>query len=156
MLREPRDPGEILEEIQHAGEHVQRALISAFAEPGDPTISRLIHEAGPLATIRRVLSHDEDPELRARFFDRLVRTQPSDDLDDVRRLGGRVVIPSDPDWPSQLNDLGLAAPWLLWVRGLPNLRLSLLRSVAVVGARASTPYGDRVASEFAADRKSVV
>ena len=151
MQRAPRDPADILLEVVHAGEHAQRALISAIAEPGEPTISRLIRELGAMATIERITKPDLDPALHARFFERLIRTDPLGDLDVAARLGGRVIIPSDIDWPSQLNDLGPAAPWLLWVRGLPDLRLSMLRSIAVVGARAATAYGDRVASEFAAE-----
>ncbi|WP_234320639.1 DNA-processing protein DprA [Streptomyces sp. NRRL B-1381] len=50
------------------------------------------------------------------------------------------------EWPSQLDDLGDARPVGLWVRGRPDLRLWSLRSVAVVGARACTPYGAHMAA----------
>jgi DNA processing protein len=55
--------------------------------------------------------------------------------------GLRLVCPGDPEWPSQLDDLGDARPLLLWVRGTADLRYACLRSVAVVGARAATSYG---------------
>ncbi|KIF67740.1 hypothetical protein HY68_02335, partial [Streptomyces sp. AcH 505] len=65
-------------------------------------------------------------------------------------LGGRFVCPGDQEWPSQLDDLGAAAPIGLWVRGGPDLRLWALRSVAVVGARACTPYGAHMAAGLGA------
>src|SRR5699024_12014139 len=40
-------------------------------------------------------------------------------------------------------------PHGLWVRGEGDLRHLCLRSVAVVGARSATPYGEHVASEMA-------
>lgn len=62
--------------------------------------------------------------------------------------GARVVIPGDEEWPTQLDDLGVTSPWALWLRGMP---LDDRRSVAIVGARSCTTYGERVAAEFAAD-----
>ena len=63
-----------------------------------------------------------------------------------RAAGGRFVCPGDPEWPGQLDDLGDARPVGLWVRGRPDLRIWALRSVAVVGARACTPYGAHIAA----------
>lgn len=62
--------------------------------------------------------------------------------------GGRFLCPGDPEWPGQLDDLGEARPVGLWVRGRPDLRIWALRSVAVVGARACTPYGAHIASSL--------
>ena len=140
-----------LADMSHADEHIQRALLSAVAEPGDVTIARLLNEVGVLGTIEHIARPDLDPVLHARLYQRLLNADPRRDLDLLAKLNGRVIIPSDVDWPSQLDDLGVATPWLLWVRGLADLRLTMLRSVAIVGARACTPYGDRVASEFASE-----
>ena len=71
--------------------------------------------------------------------------------------GIRFVIPGDPEWPAQLGDLAHAGslhergcpPVGLWVRG--PLRLDQLGgSVAVVGSRSSTTYGEQVAADLAA------
>jgi len=67
-----------------------------------------------------------------------------------RRSGIRLVCPGDPEWPSQLEDLGDARPYALWLRGSADLRFSCLRSVAIVGSRAATAYGCYVAAEFGA------
>jgi DNA processing protein len=66
------------------------------------------------------------------------------------RAGIRLTFPGDPEWPGQLDDLGDARPYALWLRGTADLRFSCLRSVAIVGSRAATAYGCYVASEFAA------
>ncbi|WP_448629717.1 DNA-processing protein DprA [Cellulomonas soli] len=67
-------------------------------------------------------------------------------IDLAARAGAQVVVPGDPLWPRGLDALGPAAPLCLWVRGqVPALR----RSVALVGARASTSYGERVAFDLA-------
>ena len=71
----------------------------------------------------------------------------------ARRLGQqgvRLVCPGDPEWPTQLDDLGDAAPCALWLRGPADLRYACLRSVSVVGSRAASAYGTHVGTELAA------
>jgi DNA processing protein len=65
-------------------------------------------------------------------------------------MGGRFVVPGDSEWPTQLAALEASAPWGLYVVG-GDVRLAAVRSVAVVGARAATEYGQHVASELATD-----
>ena len=67
-----------------------------------------------------------------------------------QRAGIRLLCPGDPGWPGQLDVLGDAQPWALWVRGTADLRFACLRSVSVVGTRAATPYGEHVAAALAA------
>ena len=141
----------VLERMRSADEHTRRALLSAVAEPGDPKIAALVAEHGALGVIERIALPQPMPELHARLAARLAQANPESDLERVRLLGGRLVIPGDLEWPTQLDDLGMAAPWALWLRGSQDLRLTMLRSVAIVGARACTPYGARIASEFASD-----
>ncbi|WP_326636796.1 DNA-processing protein DprA [Streptosporangium sp. NBC_01755] len=81
---------------------------------------------------------------------RLRTADPERDLAEGERIGARLVIPGDAEWPSQLDDLGGSRPHGLWLRGDADLRFSCLRSVAVVGSRAATPYGAHVAAELGA------
>ncbi len=81
---------------------------------------------------------------------RLDHLDPDRDAHALGTVGGRVVVPGDAEWPSRLDDLGLAAPACLWVRGTGELGALAGRSVALVGARACTAYGERVASDLAA------
>ena len=83
---------------------------------------------------------------------------PADLLDAATAAGVRLVVPGDLEWPSQLEQLDLPAgggqrascpPLGLWVHGAADLRRTVLRSAAVVGSRAATAYGTRVAGELA-------
>ncbi|MER5650350.1 DNA-processing protein DprA [Streptosporangium sp. NPDC002524] len=75
---------------------------------------------------------------------------PGRDLAEGERIGARLVVPGDPEWPTQLDDLGDTRPYALWLHGDADLRFSCIRSVAVVGSRAATPYGTHVAAELGA------
>lgn len=65
----------------------------------------------------------------------------------LAELGGRVVVPGDLEWSTRLDDLAVP-PLLLWVRGQADVRFVALRSVAIVGARACTTYGQHVATSL--------
>ncbi len=78
---------------------------------------------------------------------------------ETRLRGMRFVIPGDSEWPASLDDLSAAggvgdscggAPYGLWVVGPGNLASSTEPSIAVVGSRAATAYGESVASEISA------
>ncbi|ROS28094.1 DNA-processing protein DprA [Cellulomonas sp. PhB150] len=85
-----------------------------------------------------------------RWSVRLEDVAPERDLGVLDAQGGSFVVPDDPGWPTGLDDLGAGAPFGLWVRGEPDLGVLLGRSVALVGSRASTTYGERVAVDLAA------
>jgi DNA processing protein len=63
----------------------------------------------------------------------------------------RIVTAADREWPGQLDDLEEHAPLCLWVRGDTSMLGGLQPSVALVGARAATSYGEHVALELSAD-----
>ncbi|MGP6172203.1 DNA-processing protein DprA [Microbacterium sp. A204] len=64
----------------------------------------------------------------------------------------RVIIPSDPDWPTALNDLGQRAPYALWAKGRTELLTQPLpQRITVTGARADTAYGAHVTDELCGD-----
>lgn len=70
------------------------------------------------------------------------------DLATVKRFGGEVLVPEDSRWPVLLQDLGLEAPICLWVCGNTQLLASSERSLAIVGARASSVYGENVCADI--------
>ncbi|WP_406391829.1 DNA-processing protein DprA [Streptomyces sp. NBC_00887] len=139
-------------------ERPARAALTRIFEPGDERAGRWLREVGPVELIRRLTVADGSAEtLKGMTATRLSgyrlrasTVDPERDLSDVAEVGGRFVCPGDPEWPSQLDDLSDARPIGLWVRGLPDLRLWALRSVAVVGARACTPYGAHMAASIGA------
>ena len=77
---------------------------------------------------------------------------PELDLDGMARAarhhGVRVLVPGDPEWPVGLDRLG-EPPYCLFVRGAPTSAALVERSVAIVGSRAATEYGLRVAADLA-------
>jgi DNA processing protein len=135
-----------------------RAALTRILEPGDERGGRWLRELGPVELVRRLTTADGSAEaLRGMTAARLggyrlraAAAEPERDLAAVAALGGRFVCPGDQEWPSQLDDLEDARPTGLWVRGRPDLRLWALRSVAVVGARACTPYGAHMAASLGA------
>jgi DNA processing protein len=52
------------------------------------------------------------------------------------------------NWPTRLADLGWGEPAMLWVSGSIESVGELERSIAVVGSRSSTSYGEYVANEL--------
>jgi DNA protecting protein DprA len=65
----------------------------------------------------------------------------------IDNAGGSFLTPEDLGWPTQLNDLA-AMPIGLIVKG--RVECLSQRSIAIVGTRNPTPYGARIASDFAA------
>jgi DNA protecting protein DprA len=65
----------------------------------------------------------------------------------IDSAGGYFLTPDDPQWPPLLNDLA-TAPIGLIVKG--KVESLSERSIAIVGTRNPTPYGARIASDFAA------
>ncbi|WP_059011684.1 DNA-processing protein DprA [Streptomyces specialis] len=130
-----------------------RAALARTVEPGDEVVGRWLARLGPVEVWQALRADGPPPEGMsadrwAGLRSRARHAEPGRDLERIVRLGGRFVCPGDREWPSQLDDLGVAAPVGLWVRGACSLRFVSLRSVALVGARACTDYGAHVAAEL--------
>ena len=134
-----------------------RARWSAIAEPGDADAGRLIEALGPqgaLAWLEREVTSTGLAD--ASFSDAVERWRPrirqvdtALHLRQAARFGARLLVPEDAEWPSGVDDLGQHAPAALWVRGDAGLLGRLDRSIAIVGARAATGYGEHVTVEVA-------
>ncbi|MBM6404746.1 DNA-protecting protein DprA [Phycicoccus sp. CSK15P-2] len=122
-----------------------RAALSFLVEPRNGVIRDLLAEhggAGALAALR---------ERRAGSAAELYVRLPRLDLDglvaDVARIGAQVLVPGDDRWPPGLDRLK-HPPYCLFVGGEADLASLTARSVSVVGSRAATAYGRRVAAEL--------
>lgn len=80
---------------------------------------------------------------------RLVEGDVNADLERMKKLGGHVICPLDPQWPSALDHLGVTEPSALWVLGALQPLPLYSQSVSVIGARACTAYGKETAANFA-------
>lgn len=132
-------------------ERLARVALSRVVEPGDEHVGRLVAESSAAEVWSALLAKD----LRVTGVDgyrlRLPEADPHGDLERAAAAGVRVVVPGDAEWPGGLDGFGTKAPLLLWVKGDRDLAELTERSVAVVGARAATDYGEYVAAELAAD-----
>lgn len=122
-------------------ERIARVVLSSLVEPGVGGPAALVAEHGTAVALREVLHRrphraaldpGEAPAMVAAMAAR----------------GVRLLVPGDPEWPSQVDDLP-EPPLCLWVRGPLDLRAAALRSVAVVGSRACTAYGERATTQIA-------
>jgi DNA processing protein len=143
-----------------------RVALGWLVEPGSAALWRRVTDLGPVRVLDGLLANGLDTHLKQAAGARLDSADPRQlaegALATARRLGARVVIPEDDEWPSQLDDLvqaceprstdpvdrDAAPPLCLWVRGAWRLDEALERSVAVVGARAATGYGAQVARQI--------
>ncbi|WP_271985349.1 DNA-processing protein DprA [Pseudoclavibacter terrae] len=153
------------------GDDEVRARIAQLAwsctvEPGDATAGLLLGALGPVAALDAVTSGALLQRARERgsgagipladlasalerWRDRLDIDRTLAILRNSAKLGVLAVLPGDPEWPTQLDDLGPHAPCALWVRGSVDTLRELAPSVALVGARASTTYGEDVTVRLA-------
>jgi len=128
-------------------ERLARAALSRVVEPGDRGIQALLQQWGPVEALDRITAgHGR----LARFGERVRRLDVGRDLATADKVGARLVVPGDDEWPPRLDDLDIP-PWCLWVRGPADLAAVTRRSVAVVGSRVCTAYGEQFAAELAAE-----
>jgi DNA processing protein len=164
-------PGEPYSDERSAVAAVARVALSAVCEPGDTDAVALVAALGAGAVLSAVTDAVEPEQLRsalaaggattiptvARLRDALTRWRarlPSGPvwapLHRGARTGARLVTPEHPLWPKSVDDLEHGAPLALWYRGDPARLRCLSRSIALVGARAASGYGEHVALESAA------
>lgn len=160
-----------------AGDRLARITWSLIAEPSDSVALfarsalgpeqalALVHEGSGEALLHSLGGElpgepsepAAGPPLRraeravSRWNARLDRIDVEQVLEDAERRGLRVVTPQDEEWPVLLDDLQETGPHCLWLHGPGRLEeLVGGRSAALVGSRASTPYGEDTASTLAA------
>jgi DNA processing protein len=145
-------------------------VLGRVAEPGRFDLWLLVHEVGAAETLQRLRDGDVSPRLRDVVAPRLagedVAAETATALDRCARLGGRLIVPGDEEWPERQlhalvllaarrvrergphHDCDVAPPLALWLRGPRQLSEVAARAVSVVGARAATAYGAHVAAEL--------
>ncbi len=137
------------------------AYLSRVAESPCGALVRFIektHRGDPVAAADAVRNRIALPEAVARATHaRRSMDRAEDDLAVLGSLGGRLVTRDSAEWPQlrmrQMTlldaDGGGAAPVALWVAGTLDLERLESGSVAIVGTRAASGYGEHAASEIA-------
>jgi len=159
-------------------EPTARMVLGVLAEPGDGVLGRAVSALGPVATANLLLERcsprefietvgrggelivpkDADDGLK-RWTPRIDDASFARSIGQAARVGARFLIPPDAEWPTGVQQLGWHAPLGLWVRGRLDALAGGSPSIALVGARAATGYGEHVAGEASAglsDRGFVV
>lgn len=135
-----------------------RAYLNRVAEPPAPALSELLKEVGPVRAAQLVAAGQVPHRVSRETSARREEDRAEADLAAIAALGGRLVIPEDAEWPTEAftcfstpvaqSDERWRAPVALWVRGAGGIEGLGERTVAVVGARAATGYGEHVAAEL--------
>lgn len=143
-----------------AGEEVvlARAYLMRVAEPPAFALHAFVDIVGPVEAADRVRRGAAPDAVLHETEARRELDLAAADLATAEKVGGRLLVPEDPDWPAfQLLSLaaptdrglrGSGQPLGLWVRGAAQVASLFDRAASVVGARSSTPYGENVAAEL--------
>lgn len=133
-----------------------RGAWTGIAEPGDGVAGALVEAYGAVDALG-LLAQDAPPTADRAVAAGFERWRPRVDAGAALRafrnaahLGIRLLLPGDASWPAGLADLGAHAPLALWALGRGGALDALARSIALVGARAATGYGEQVTAEAAA------
>jgi DNA processing protein len=149
-------------------ERFARATWTGIAEPGDRIAGLVVEALGAPRALAAVVERWSAESLLAELGENgsvgeadvqqaIERWQPRLSsgsaliaLRQAARFGARLRVPSEADWPEGFAGLEAHAPLALWTRGRQEAYLSLGRSIALVGARAATGYGEHVTMEASA------
>lgn len=152
-----------------------RAVWSLITEPGDSFANALISTLGAKAALEAELNRitgkqyvklindagfdDASGErfknldsllsdARERWQPRLKLTSAENMLAVARACKAKLITPKSSIWPEQFDDLKLGTPHCIWLRGNPGTLAFANQSMAVVGARQATSYGEWVTTEI--------
>jgi DNA processing protein len=136
------------------------AYLSRVVEPPCAELAALVDRVGPAEAAERVRRAQVSDQLACRIEARREIDRAVDDLEWLARRGGRLITPDDDEWPilafAAFGSDAVAAkpqgrpPLVLWAIGPARLDDVAQRAAAVVGTRAASSYGERVAADLAA------
>jgi DNA processing protein len=141
--------------VVEESERRSRLALSCATDGGEPAVADLVTRVGA-EEAWQILR-------RGGLGEPVAQRAAALSLDTVQRLassaGVRFVVPGDEEWSEGLGDLAHADPIQrrggvpigLWLRGPGQLAPLLRRSVAIVGSRAATAYGNGITTDIAAD-----
>lgn len=148
-----------------------RAYLSRVCEVGCVPLWGFVERVGAVEAARAVQHGSAPGSVMSAAAARLDATDPHGDLEAADRAGIRLLCPESADWPhfalaglQRLAEVRLREyesgdrarrdagerlpPLALWVKGVGDLSTAATRSIAIVGARASTAYGEHVTAEL--------
>ncbi len=153
-------------------ERFARATWTGIAEPGDRVAGAVIASIGAPRALAAVLERWTAEKLVDQLGEQIGEQATVSQVDAQKaidrwqprvnsgnalialrqsvRIGVRLRVPTDEHWPVSLSDLEAHRPIALWTRGTDTAFDSIGSSIALVGARAATGYGEHVTMEASA------
>ena len=125
---------------------IRLALLAAI-EPGTHFWAREILSHGVEEVHSRIIGRAYDPIKYANIIDKVSKFDADTEFTKISNAGAHLLTPEDLDWPIRVDDLE-SPPIALIVKGRRDLFTN--PSLAIVGTRNPTPYGTRIAGDFAA------
>lgn len=152
------EPGDRVAGLLVASLGASRALDVLVRRMAVPEIVGLLRDAGGENDDGNVAGESQPEEDLAqsitlgleRWIPRVNAHEALAHLERAARFQVTLLTPQHDLWPQGLRDLEAHGPQALWVRGNPELLGTLPVSIALVGARASTGYGEHVTMEASA------
>lgn len=120
---------------------------SYLAEGSDAAARQVVEKYGPVGALEWL--ETTTSAVAEKWIPRWKKCQLPQILEGHLWQGRSVLTPAHPKWPKQLRHLGDTEPFALWIRGNQQVVSNAQGSVAIVGARASSHAGDRLAAELA-------
>ncbi len=141
-------------EQRSGDDELARLALSAAFEPGRERLGAAVAQYGAVGVVESLSAGNGNSIELAEYQQRWSSRDWLDQAKVERRRcadeGIRVVVPGGPEWPTQLTDLGDREPLALRVLGGVDFRAAAARSIAMVGARAASQYGQWVAEDTSA------
>ncbi len=143
--------------IAEPGDRVAGAVIASIGAPRALaavlerwTAEKLVDQLGEQIGEQATVSQEDAQKAIDRWQPRVNSGNALIALRQSVRIGVRLRVPTDEHWPVSLSDLEAHRPIALWTRGTDTAFDSIGSSIALVGARAATGYGEHVTMEASA------
>ncbi len=143
--------------IAEPGDRVAGAVIASIGAPRALaavlerwTAEKLVEQLGEQLGEQATVSREDAHKALDRWQPRVNSGNALIALRQSARIGVRLRVPADEHWPPGLSDLEAHRPIALWTRGTDGAFDSIGSSIALVGARAATGYGEHVTMEASA------
>ena len=124
-----------------------RMALMSILEPGTALWAEEIDKYGAIGVYEKFSNRTYDPIKYGALYEKLEKINLEKLEEEIAQAGAELLIPGHESWPSEVDELA-APPIGLLVKG--NLSALTFDSLAIVGTRNPTPYGVRIAGDFAA------
>ncbi len=125
--------------------------LAHVCEPNDPLVNNALRTMRPGEVLAALAHGGLRRQRKNAFTDRLSQFNLERELEYTEHIGATFVTRGSVGWPRQLDSLEEESPWVLWSLGSADSRVLAVKSLAIVGTRNCTPYGQSVARHWAAE-----